>query len=149
MTGKVLSFDNTAGTGIISGDNGARYTFTQEAWKDATAPQAGVYVDFAPAPGDKAADIYTTAQPAVAHARTSGLAIASLVTSILLFWFYGIGSILGIIFGHIARAEIKKSNGTLTGDGLALTGLIIGYVTLGLVLVGILAAVAIPKLAAS
>ena len=132
MTGRVLSFDNNTGTGIISGDNGARYTFSQEAWKDTTAPQAGVYVDFAPAPGDKAADIYTAAQPAVAHARTSGLAIASLVTSILLFWFYGIGSILGIIFGHIARAEIKKSNGTLTGDGLALAGMIIGYIGIGL-----------------
>lgn len=77
--------------------------------------------------------------------KTSGKAIASLILSIV--WAYGLGSILGIIFGHIARSEIKKSNGKLTGGGLALAGLIIGYITLGIVVVGIIAAVAIPKLA--
>jgi hypothetical protein len=65
-----------------------------------------------------------------------------------LLWLYGIGSILAIIFGHIARSEIKKSNGKLTGDGLALAGLILGYLFFILIVVGVLAAVAIPKLVA-
>jgi hypothetical protein len=81
----------------------------------------------------------------VISTKTSGKAIASLILSIV--WVYGLGSILGIIFGHIARSEIKNSKGTLTGAGLALAGLIIGYITLGIVLLGIVAAVAIPKLA--
>ena len=78
--------------------------------------------------------------------KTSGKAIASLVLSLL--WLYGIGSILAIIFGHIARSEIKNSNGRLTGGGIALAGLILGYLLSVVVFVGILAAVAIPKLAA-
>ena len=77
--------------------------------------------------------------------KTSGKAITSLILSLL--WLYGLGSLLAIIFGHIARAEIKNSNGKLTGSGLALAGLIIGYISLGVVVIGILAAVAIPKLA--
>jgi hypothetical protein len=59
-------------------------------------------------------------------ARTSGKAVASLVLAL-----FGI-SLLSVIFGHIARGEIRRSNGTLTGDGLALAGLIIGWIGMGL-----------------
>ena len=59
---------------------------------------------------------------------TNGLAIASLVLSIL--GFFGIGSLLGIIFGYKARREIRESRGYQSGDGLALAGIIIGFVTL-------------------
>ena len=37
---------------------------------------------------------------------------------------------LGIIFGHVARSEIKHSNGSITGSGMALAGLILGYLPL-------------------
>jgi len=59
---------------------------------------------------------------------TNGLAIASLVLSIL--GLFGIGSLLGIIFGYKARREIRESRGYQSGDGLALAGIIIGFVTL-------------------
>lgn len=57
---------------------------------------------------------------------TNGLAIASLVLSIL--WIFGIGTVLGIIFGHVSRGQIKKR--PQRGAGVALAGLIIGYVGL-------------------
>jgi Domain of unknown function (DUF4190) len=44
--------------------------------------------------------------------------------------FFGIGSLLGIIFGYKARREIRESRGYQSGDGLALAGIIIGFVTL-------------------
>ncbi|HEY5384520.1 MAG TPA: DUF4190 domain-containing protein, partial [Acidimicrobiales bacterium] len=59
---------------------------------------------------------------------TNGSAIASLVLSIL--GLFGIGSLLGIIFGYRARREIRAAGGYQSGDGLALAGIIIGYVTL-------------------
>jgi len=59
---------------------------------------------------------------------TSGLAIASLVLSIL--GLFGIGSLLGIIFGYKARREIRESRGSQGGDGLALAGIVVGFVTL-------------------
>jgi len=75
--------------------------------------------------------------------KKSEKAVASLVLSLLSV--YGVGSILGIIFGHIARSDIKKSNGRLTGDSLALAGLIIGYATLGLVAIGLVLALTLPS----
>ena len=56
--------------------------------------------------------------------ETSGWAIASFVCSIL-----GI-SLLGVIFGHVALSGINKSNGQLGGKGLAIAGLILGYIPL-------------------
>ncbi len=64
---------------------------------------------------------------------TNGLAIASLVLSILCL--FGIGSVLGIIFGAKARKEIRWSRGNQGGDGLALAGIIVGICTLTIVVV--------------
>jgi hypothetical protein len=43
-----------------------------------------------------------------------------------------IGALAGIIFGHIAKGEIKKSGGMITGNGLATAGLILGYLSIAL-----------------
>ena len=40
---------------------------------------------------------------------------------------FGLGGILAVIFGHVAKNEIKKSGGQISGDGLATAGLILGY----------------------
>ena len=49
-----------------------------------------------------------------------------------------IPSILAVIFGHIAKGEIRASEGQQGGDGMALAGLILGYVGLGLGFLGLL-----------
>lgn len=73
---------------------------------------------------------------------TNGLAIASLACSIGGF-FCGIGFILGIVFGYIAKNQIDQSGGAQQGRGLAVAGLIIGWVGVGLaVLVGVIAIIA-------
>lgn len=63
-------------------------------------------------------------QAPVQSPKTSGLAIASLVTAVTCI------APAAIITGHIALSQIKASAGQLTGRGLALTGTIIGYVCL-------------------
>ena len=68
--------------------------------------------------------------------RTNGLAIAALVAGCAQFVFCGIGTILAIVFGHIARGQIKRSNGTETGSGLATAGLVLGYIGLALIVLG-------------
>lgn len=60
--------------------------------------------------------------------KTNGLAVASLVCSLV--WLGGVGSILAIIFGFVVRAQIKKSEGGVQGNGLAIAGIIIGFVGL-------------------
>src|SRR5205807_111127 len=78
-------------------------------------------------------------------AATSGKAIVSLVCGLFLFAFPM--SILAIIFGHISLSEIRKSAGRLKGEGLAMTGLVLGYVGVAAIpVILIIAAIAIPNL---
>ncbi|HEV3400949.1 MAG TPA: DUF4190 domain-containing protein [Acidimicrobiales bacterium] len=53
---------------------------------------------------------------------TNGLAIASLVLGIV--WIWGVTSVLAIIFGLIARRQIKERNES--GDGMAIAGIVLG-----------------------
>ncbi len=59
MRGKVIHYDWSANTGIISGDNGNRYYFVKENWKDAQEPVNGMIVDFVVFDNDKADEIIT------------------------------------------------------------------------------------------
>lgn len=59
----------------------------------------------------------------------SGLAIVSLVCGILGFGCVFFTGIPAIITGHMALSRIKASNGTIGGEGLALAGTILGYIT--------------------
>jgi len=55
------------------------------------------------------------------------------IASLVLGLFCGllvIGSVVAIVLGFIARGEINRSNGTQTGAGQALTGIITGFVLL-------------------
>jgi Domain of unknown function (DUF4190) len=62
--------------------------------------------------------------------KTNGLAIASLVCGIVgCFW---ITAIVAIVLGFIARNQIRESSGTQQGDGMALAGIILGFVWVGL-----------------
>ncbi len=74
------------------------------------------------------------AQPTyVAAPPNSPLAVISLVTGILSYLILPfIGPIIAVITGHLAKKEIKASNGTVGGNGMATAGLILGYINLGL-----------------
>lgn len=68
--------------------------------------------------------------------KTSGLAITSLVLGLLGLCCPIFLSLPAIICGHIARGRIKKSAGAEEGGGLALAGLILGYISLVLGIIG-------------
>lgn len=63
-----------------------------------------------------------------------------------MFWI--LTGIPAIILGHMSRAQIKKSMGRLKGDGMALAGLIMGYISVAILpfVLLIAAAIAIPNL---
>ena len=82
--------------------------------------------------------------PAAVPAETSGKAIVSLVCGLFLFAFPL--SILAIFFGHISLSEIRKSAGRLTGEGMAIAGLVLGYAGVAVIPILIIAAIAIPNL---
>ena len=76
--------------------------------------------------------------------KNNGMAIASLICAIGGIFFLGIPSVLGIVFGFVARSQIQRSNGTQTGSGLALAGIIVGFcvVAVGILILIIAAAAA-------
>lgn len=69
---------------------------------------------------------------------TSPLAIASLVSGILGWTLLPLlGSIVAVVTGHMARAEIRRAGGRLSGDGLAIAGLVLGWLALAMAVVGV------------
>jgi len=58
MTGKILGYDKSSNTGDISADNGSRYKFSKEDWKESNLPQKEMKVDFEPSAENNAKDIY-------------------------------------------------------------------------------------------
>src|SRR5690606_41682228 len=73
---------------------------------------------------------------------TSGLAVTSLVTGILGWLMFPVlASLVAVITGHIARSEIRRSAGSIDGDGIALAGLILGWSNLGLAAAVVLVAI--------
>jgi hypothetical protein len=86
--------------------------------------------------------------PARTPPKTAALAIWSLVLGILsLACFTVFTGIPGVICGHKALTKIKNSNGELSGQGLAIAGLVTGYLGIALVvfMLPLLAAIAIPN----
>lgn len=76
--------------------------------------------------------------PPVVAPSASGKAIASLVCSLLCF--VTPASIAAVVLGHLSLSDIKKSGGRLTGRGMAIAGLVLGYLgtALGVLLVPII-----------
>jgi hypothetical protein len=68
--------------------------------------------------------------------RTNGLAVASLVASLL--WMGWVGSVAAIILGHVALRQINESGGRQSGRGMAVAGMVIGYVSVLVVALAIL-----------
>ena len=89
----------------------------------------------------------TAAAPTAATgpAETSAKAIISLVCGVL--FFVPLAFIGAIVFGHLGLSEIKKSAGRLKGEGIAIAGLVLGYLWIaGIPMFLIVAAIAIPNL---
>ncbi len=75
----------------------------------------------------------------------SGKATASLVCGII-FFLWPVTALAAVILGHLALSEIKKSAGRLAGQGMAIAGLVLGYIGIAAVpFILIIAAIAIPN----
>jgi hypothetical protein len=69
--------------------------------------------------------------------KTNGLAIAALVLGIagLVFYACGVASILALVFGYMSRRQIDESGGTQGGRGMAIAGIIMGWIGVALVVI--------------
>jgi hypothetical protein len=80
------------------------------------------------------------ARPA-AGPPTSGMAIAALALGISgLTVFPFLGSILALIFGYMARNDVRQRPDEVSGEGLAVAGIVTGWIGVGLTVFGIVVA---------
>ena len=70
--------------------------------------------------------------------RTNGMAIASMVLGIL--WLYWIGSVLALVFGYIAKNQIRQRGES--GGGMATAGIVLGWIGVGFLVIAIIAGLA-------
>jgi Domain of unknown function (DUF4190) len=89
-----------------------------------------------------------TTPPPVPQEKTSQLAVWSLTLGILSLACCSIfTAVPGVICGHKALSRIDNSGGTLSGRGLAIAGLVTGYIGVALAIIWIpmMMAIAIPN----
>lgn len=120
MKGNILNYDAATNTGVISGDDGARYTFKTDDWKQQSEPRSGVKIDFVGSDG-KASDIYT---------NSIGSGGSSKKLAAALFAFF-----LGIFGAHKFYLGYKKQG------FIMLFVFLFGFILLGVpsVVIGIIA----------
>jgi hypothetical protein len=61
--------------------------------------------------------------------EVSQKAIFSLVASVL--WVFWIGSILAVVYGHLAQKEIDETGGAMSGRSIASWGIVLGWIGIG------------------
>jgi hypothetical protein len=96
-------------------------------------------VPFAAPPAPPPTAIPPTVSASGIPPRTSTLAIVSLISGIIGLMCWPTALILGIVAvvtGNMARGKMRKDP-TESGNGLALAGLVIGYIEIALAVVGI------------
>jgi len=88
------------------------------------ADLAAVVADLPAGPFNAVAPYHAGYYPAP-QPPTSGVAVASLICGIAEFFTLGIAAVPAVILGHVARSNIKRTGER--GDGLAIAGLVLGY----------------------
>ena len=95
-------------------------------------------------PTANVAPLASTSQALFSEPKTSGKSIASLIFGCFFFLFPS--SVVAIVLGHLSLSEIGKSAGRIKGRGMAIAGLILGYLGISFIPILIIAAIAIPNL---
>jgi hypothetical protein len=68
--------------------------------------------------------------PQLAPTTLNSTAVAALVCGLAQFFTLGLTAIPAVVLGHVARRQVRQT--AQRGDGMALTGLILGYIGIGL-----------------
>jgi len=96
----------------------------------AAAPPAPPQYPYDAAPG-------WPAPPYTPPARTNSLAVVSLVAGCAQMFLFVVASVVAVVTGHIARHQIKRTGEH--GAGMALAGLVLGYLGLAFLVTGVAA----------
>lgn len=95
-------------------------------WTDRRAPLSGVHP---PSPQPASTSAWNSSTRTV---TTNGLAVASMVMGIA--WLYWVGSASALVLGYMARRQIDASSGTQRGRAMAVTGIALGWIGIGVLI---------------
>ncbi len=123
MRGQVLGVDRTSGEGQISGEDGARYSFTPDDWSDSKSPAVGARVDFT-VEGARALRIFRLPEPGSVIPTAGPIATndRNKLVAALLAFFVGV---LGVHRFYLGR----------TGSGIVM--LVLSATIVGLLVTGV------------
>jgi hypothetical protein len=131
---------------FAAGELSAQDLCWREGWPEWRAVGAAFAGPVAPPPFPPAPAAPLVSSPGSSPARpeVSALAITSLVLGLTSFFASVFTGVPAVICGHLARARIRRSGGALAGEGLALAGLITGYI--GIALFAVMLAIIVPTI---
>jgi hypothetical protein len=125
----------------VLNDAYAEGRITRDEWEERSTTLAGpvTHADLARLTGDLVPLPPPAAYPfpPAPQATTNSRAIASCVCGVGQLVGGPIAGIAAVVLGHQARRQIRETGEQ--GDGLAVTGLVLGYIGLGIVLLAIVA----------
>lgn len=87
----------------------------------------------------------TESNEPIVTTKNSDWAVISLIAGISGFTLLPVlGSVIALVAGYAAKSDIRRSMGRLVGEGMATWGLVLGWIGLGLLLIGICLGLVIP-----
>jgi len=119
-----------------------RLTWEEFDSRSTSLMQAKTYDDLGALTADLRQPVpYRPGSNPAARSRTNAMAVASLACGIGQIFFWFVAGVPAIVFGHVARRQIRETGEA--GDGMALAGLILGYLGVIGPLLAIIAGVAL------
>ncbi len=127
MIGRILEYDKKMQEGIISGEDGNRYIFNSNDWKNELNPYKNQKVDFLIEEGH-AKEVYLVEEEDLDN-KNDFLPIVSVILSVLGIWFI-LCVFISLVTLFIAKYNIKKNPKKYSGNGLTNIALAINIIIL-------------------
>ncbi len=135
MIGRILEYDKKMQEGIISGEDGNRYIFNSNDWKNELNPYKNQKVDFLIEEGH-AKEVYLVEEEDLDN-KNDFLPIVSVILSVLGIWFI-LCVFISLVTLFIAKYNIKKNPKKYSGNGLTNIALALNIIVLSVYVVYVL-----------
>lgn len=127
MIGRILEYDKKIQEGIISGEDGNRYIFNSDDWKNELPPYKNQKVDFL-TEEEYAKEVYLVEEEDLDN-KNNFLPIISVILSVVGIWFFPC-IFISLVTLFIAKHNIKKNPKKYSGNGLTNIALAINIIIL-------------------
>ena len=129
MTGRILEYNKKMQEGVISGEDGNRYIFNSDDWKNELPPYKNQKVDFL-TEEEYAKEVYLVEEEDLDN-KNNFLPIISVILSVVGIWFFPC-IFVSFVTLFIAKYNIKKNPKKYSGNGLTNIALALNIIVLSI-----------------